>query len=640
MGLTDPVATPNATPTPSPAPEGAQAAASTPAPAVGGGSPMAPAAGAAPATPNPIPSSAGAVPNVDNNGNPTAPGGSPAATAAIDSGHGSAGKILRGALLGILSGAGHVAKDVALSTHVGQQLQNSSIERKGAVQAQQIEKQKAADEHAKAGYVHGAAADAHTQSLVATNNLSVLGHGYALANEKTEGEIGDADKVRSDTANKESQSFLLQLGAAGIKIDQEQGAGYDNLGTQDAKDVANGTSVHVQNGQVGPDKHGVARLNVNELKNTPISAPITIGTELKWNPKTHDVDATKFQTLPADGITTANDALTLYGQGQARIFQIKSEQNALVEAAQKRADLADKQADAFEKTEQGYKAKSEAGMAQAGITDQNKNLKGEEFVKTLPSGIQDLVRGMGTYALDSKDLPRGKEKLPIEAAVLHAYGGNGPGGWTEMKYQERHDYLKEYGSSKSGDGATRRRIATAVQHGDMLNSPAITQALAQHNLPALNALANEFGVQTGSDADQVYDAIADKFAGEVAGAVKGGAGQATDPAIDNARTHLKSRNAPQVRNDIMKGLMGILQSQVHTVDGAFTTTMGKSPADFGQPVVPADIQATLDKYNKGGGANAVPPTVPDGKFAERDKAGNITGYADDAKGTNYHRLGQ
>jgi hypothetical protein len=68
--------------------------------------------------------------------------------------------------------------------------------------------------------------------------------------------------------------------------------------------------------------------------------------------------------------------------------------------------------------------------------------------------------------------------------------------------------------------------------------------------------------------------------------------------------------------------------------------MGKSPADFGQPVVPADIQATLDKYNKGGGANAVPPTVPDGKFAERDKAGNITGYADDAKGTNYHRLGQ
>ena len=608
-----------------PAPEGAQAAAATPAaPAAGGGSVMAPAAPAAPASSNPIPSSAGAVPNVDDNGNPAAPGGSTAATAAIDSGHGSAGKILRGALLGILSGAGHVAKDVALSTRVGQTLQANKIARTGAVQAQQIEKQKAADEHAKAGDEHGKAVDEHLKSQVETNNLSIAGHGSALANEKTEGELGDAAKVRSDTANKEAETFLAQLGAAGIHIETSHGAGYDNLGVQHAKNVAQGVDVHVQNGKVGPDAHGIASLNVNELKNTPISAPVTVGTDFAWDPKTHDVKVTKSMTLPADGITTGYQALLAYGQGQARIFQIKQEQNALVDAAQKRAEVADKQADAFEKTQNGYKAKSEAGMAQAGITDQNKNLKGEEFVKTLPSGILDLVRGMGTYALDSKDLPRGKEKLPIEAAVLHAYGDPGPNGWSEAKYEERHGYLKEYGSSTKGDGATRRRIATAVQHGDMLNSPEITQALAQHNLPFLNDLANRVGVATGTDANQVYDAIADKFAGEVAGAVKGGAGGATDPAIEHAHEHLNHNNAPQVRNDTMKGLMGILQSQVHTIDGAFTTTMGKSPADFGQPVVPADIQATLDKYTKGGAAipaGMVSVTIPGSKpgYVSQDK---------------------
>ena len=248
-----------------------------------------------------------------------------------------------------------------------------------------------------------------------------------------------------------------------------------------------------------------------------------------------------------------------------------------------------------------------------------------------------MVRGIGNYQLDSKDLPRGKEKLPIMEAALHAYGNQG---WSEAKYQERHDYLKEYGSSTKGDGATRRRITTAAQHLALVNSPEVENALASGNIEYLNRIANSIGAATGSDANLVYDAIADKAAGETAGAVKGGAGSATDPGIEKSLQSFKASRSPQQRHDIAKGLFQILQTQAHTIDGAFTTTMGVTPDAYGQPVLPADIKSTIENGVKTGTGGAPTAQIPPGKFAARDQSGRVIGYADDAKGMNYKSLGQ
>ena len=88
--------------------------------------------------------------------------------------------------------------------------------------------------------------------------------------------------------------------------------------------------------------------------------------------------------------------------------------------------------------------------------------------------------------MDPKDLPRGKEKLPFMAALTHAYPD-----WSEPKYEERYNYLKEYGSSTKGDGATRNRLNTAIGHLDALSQA--SNALSSNNVPLLAKIATEIG---------------------------------------------------------------------------------------------------------------------------------------------------
>jgi len=558
----------------------------------------------------PIPSATSAsVPNVNDAGAPTAPTAQVSAgeDAAISSGHGSAGKILRGALLGVLKGAGTVAKDIALSTHIGQELQANQIARTGAKQEQQLAKNKDAREATTAKEATTEHNDMHLKTQVETNNLSLAGVHSALENSKLSREERTAN-------NAEADGIRASLAAAGIKLKDEHGAGFDNMGQSHAQGIANGDHVAIQNGKTGPD-HGVVFANVDQLKATPIAEPYKYASDFAWDDKKNDAVPTAYSTIPADGTHTAYEAMQAYGNGQARMANMRREhanQDAQAKAqadakvaqmapAEKQAEITSKNATANKENADATKARAEAVALAGGINDNNKNLRGEEFIKTLPAAMQDMVRGYTSYQLGPNTLPRGKEKLPFMEAVLHADPT-----FDDKKYEERYKYIQQYGSSTNGDGATRRRIATAAQHLALSTSPDIDKALAQHDVNFLNKIANAVGVASGSDADLVYNAIVDKAAGETAGAVKGGAGSATDPGIEKSLQSFKSEHAPQQRRDIAKGLFMILNSQGHTIDGAFTTTMGKTPEAYGQPVLPADIQKTIDEGIQTGTSNAVP----------------------------------
>ena len=245
-------------------------------------------------------------------------------------------------------------------------------------------------------------------------------------------------------------------------------------------------------------------------------------------------------------------------------------------------------------------------MPAAPITDANKSLTGEDFVKTLPLASQDIVRSMGHYQLDSKDLPRGKEKLPIMESVYHGYPS-----FSEAKYNERYQYLKEYGTTTTGDGATRGRLNTAVGHLNLLNEAGT--ALVQNDIQAMNLVANKLGVAFGRSPALVYDAIAEKTAGEIAGAVKGGAGSATDPALAKAGEHLDHNMSPTQRQGVMQAQAQILRTMVGTMNGKFQSTMGQSPEDFGQPVLYGGNSETLQRM-AGGGASGPTPVYSNGKL--------------------------
>jgi hypothetical protein len=203
-----------------------------------------------------------------------------------------------------------------------------------------------------------------------------------------------------------------------------------------------------------------------------------------------------------------------------------------------------------------------------------------------------------------------------------------PQEWTEAKYQERYNYLQEYGGSSKGDGATRSRINTAVGHLDLLNQAG--QALAQNDIPKINQIANTIGVQVGQSPQLVYDAIAEKAGGEIAGAVKGGGASATDPALEKATANLSSKMSPQQRQDVLSAQAAILQTMVGTIAGKFNETMGSTPDEFGQPVLYGGNDQRLKSILSGGGGNNVqqPPNATG--MAPDPKTGQM--YWHDAQG--------
>ena len=550
--------------------------------------------------------------------------------------------VLSGIVMGALAGAAHVAGKVGhglkawdARTSMGQARAANKQELVDKQQDAQIKQQKAAQDATKS-------MDEHTLHQIEYNNATLQGHTLAVQAQK-------ADEADTQAQVDLASQFANTLKEQGIDLDVEHGAGHGGLTTQDAQDAAAGKTVHLFNGQTGKDA-GVSIMNTDAL-NQPLTHDVKMPLKMGINPTTGKLETTDYQTIKADGHNTIGTAFDNFQHVQKMGVQAQADftqQQKNIEDAAKAKKAGEDKPDASPKTVEGTsiavadaksalaadptnktlkdaltKAQAEndqsmhdagkiaaikaaAAMPAAPITDANKSLTGEDFVKTLPLASQDIVRSMGHYQLDSKDLPRGKEKLPIMESVYHGYPS-----FSEAKYNERYQYLKEYGTTTTGDGATRGRLNTAVGHLDLLSKAGT--ALAQTNLPLLNQYANQLGVATGQSPALVYNAIAEKTAGEIAGAVKGGAGSATDPALAKAGEHLDSKMSPQQRQGVMQAQAQILRTMVGTMNGKFQSTMGQSPEDFGQPVLYGGNSETLQRM-AGGGASGPTPVYSNGKL--------------------------
>jgi hypothetical protein len=523
----------------------------------------------------------------------------------------SAGSIVKGILFGALSGAAKVGKAVGRTlendTAVGQNIRARQTENQGEKQTQQIQQKQ--EDRAATEF------DQKTQDWqILHNNLAMGAIHTAFMNS------ADESKVSAAT-NEANSAFMATLVASGLPMEDVKK--FEQMGPEDAAGITKGAKTPVSGPTKGPEA-GLHLLNTADLKGIASTVPMTIPTNYEIDPKTGELKATQQTVLPAgtDLYTgwllhqsEMNKAQVKEAQYEANQKNVKAQADlqktqgeTAHEQAQAGAELTPAETALKTKSEaskafaEAAKAAAEAKQAGAGITDANRLLKGEEFINTLPGGMQDGVRGLLRYQVAPTDLGRGKEKMPIVEAAIHADPT-----WSVTKYAERANYIKEYGSSTKGDGATRHRLTTAIGHMDMLASA--SDALAGNDVRKLNEIANELGVQTGKSPAVVYDAIASKAAGETAGAIKGGGAAATDPEIENARKSFDRNLAPQVRKDNMRAQFGILKTQADTIGGAFQSTMGKSPDEFGQPVLLGTAQQTLDKWLKPATGN-----VPSGQI--------------------------
>lgn len=365
-----------------------------------------------------------------------------------------------------------------------------------------------------------------------------------------------------------------------------------------ASSLVGGSVKAFQNGKRG-DENGVILIPTDIMKGAiiPKNVNMIYNTYGQLDSKGRLIPGSVAYTKDGTPIPTANamtgdgklsllDYNDKYMIGQRELYQAQQQILSDLTLQQQKATVKKTQAE-------GEKARAEAVLAEyesgagGGAGDRTKT--GDAYVDTLPPMNQDIVHGLLRYQMKPTDLGRSKDRKILIAEAIHADPS-----WSEAQYEERYNFLKEYGDTQKGAGATRDRINTAVGHLDMLSHA--SDALAGRDVKALNSIAQAIGVQTGNSPRVVYDAIANKAAAEAAAAMKGGGAAPTDTDIENARKSFEATLAPQIRKANIQAQYGLLKTQVDTVAGHFQQVMKQTPDEFGQPVLYPQNQEILNRW--------------------------------------------
>ena len=345
-------------------------------------------------------------PTTTQSGLPGVPTADPAAVATA---HPTS--VLRGALMGILGAAAKVGKGVEAvgrATGAGQSIVRSLDAHKaaetanaGAVAKQGQEAQAAKDAQQRAQDEHIAAGDTHNEAPLRMNILSNQNTGLALMNSTTQENLSEAQQKNLDMVNAYHARLLQVLRDQNIPVQMEQGAGFDNLNKSHAADITANKVVALNNGQTG-ENHGLYFVDQQMANSTPLTKDVDIVVDYKVNPKTGDMEEVH-QTLRA-GHDTVATLLNSTGVQMQKWTEKSQIANQIQKQNLNAADIREKQGAAAKGFGEAANQEAQAKALAGGITPQNQNLTGDEFVKTLPAGMQGIVESMKNYNMDSKDL--------------------------------------------------------------------------------------------------------------------------------------------------------------------------------------------------------------------------------------------
>jgi len=236
-----------------------------------------------------------------------------------------------------------------------------------------------------------------------------------------------------------------------------------------------------------------------------------------------------------------------------------------------------------------------AGLGPDGKPLSGLSLTGEDFLKTLPPGMQLRVKAIA----EGRELPLTGRAAASGAGrqLMEAVTQYDPG-WSVQRAQLRSAFT---GNSK--DGRNIGALNTAVAHIDQYVEA--LKALQNGTFRPGNQVWNNFKATFGAGAPTTAQGIANAVAGETANALKG---DATDPEIAAVRAAMPQNGSPQQIADYAKSQLHVLGAKLNTYDERYQAL---APGDPWSPVLPT-ARAVFAKYGIqpltrfGGGPNSQP----------------------------------
>lgn len=469
--------------------------------------------------------------------------------------------------------------------------------------------------------------DQAEKNAMADARAELIAHGVAPIHELTPDKSASAGSVANLKSPAAKQSVLAQM-------------------TTHAANIANGKLMPLQNGKDGDDS-GIDLYNMDDL-NKPIqksffySLPTGLTNPDGTPVMTPKVITPNGKTTYAEALSEIHGANARLDQENKRLSQIEERKKATLEQqneAQKpeltKADINLKKSEAAEHYANAAAARAgmPGGTGAGSFPPQGYAPPTTKELMTLP--LADLHAKL--KAAGAPEVPYlgtlvnvARNDTPIETAFTNTkrkgvsqtdreLAEDYITKWLDPHFNAgtsnaRTQFIRGWSNGTSGDGASIRRMNTAVGHLGLLGQAA--QVLAQDqggsSLPFLNNIAENYGLQTGSDPTLVYKAIANKAAAEAASAVKGGSGSATDQEIEKAAQGFNPAWAPQQQASWLRSQMQILAEADSTLRQVFYDNMQRTPEEAGRSILSPKNQQIMNQWVNSGSTptgNAVNPNA-------------------------------
>jgi len=229
-------------------------------------------------------------------------------------------------------------------------------------------------------------------------------------------------------------------------------------------------------------------------------------------------------------------------------------------------------------------------------TKQMDQFEAEKYLKskgwTIPKNFAELY-AIGTGDVDPKTDPqkgyRGTGIVTAQSAATFIRKAINPN-FSSSDWLNRKQIEQEYSSKKANTaGGTIYAAGVAARHLQSLEKAA--GALANGNIQAFNAAANEVEVQTGQPAPMVFAAMANKVNSEVEKVVSGGAPLEAQ-LKEMGKTLPTKASMKQVRG-VTKGYLNLMAGRMSELDSAYVQATGKHVS------IPDEAKAIYKDHGEG-----------------------------------------
>lgn len=227
----------------------------------------------------------------------------------------------------------------------------------------------------------------------------------------------------------------------------------------------------------------------------------------------------------------------------------------------------------------------------------NQNLRGEDFLKSLPPATASAVRAIAT---GNDVMPAANARSQAAQDIRNAVYQFDPN-FTVQRAQVRKAFTT--GPDAKNIGA----LNTAIVHLGRLDEAA--DALENGSFGPGNDAYNYLRDKFGSDKVTNFTLLKDAVAGEMAAALKG---NATDIEISKMGQSIRSSNSPEQMKGIVSEGMAILGDKANTYNERYHALM---PDDPWTPVLPS-ARAAMTKRGVGSPPKTVRMMSPSGQTKE------------------------